>query len=156
MRTMKIVDFWCGLGFAALGGWALVTALGFDKSSSTYPAILAAALLGLSLLLMMQSLRAASPKLADAERTRILLHGPGLEIGVWCLWAVGLWLGAGYLIASFLAVAVLIVRHGHHERRLSHYLAQAAAVATVAFAMFYLIFNVPLPELEVIRDLLGS
>jgi hypothetical protein len=131
---MKIVDFWCGLGFAALGGWALVTALGFDKSSSTYPSILAAALLGLSLLLMIQSLRAASPKLANAEGARVLLPGPGLEIGGWCLWAVGLWLGAGYLIASFLAAAVLIV----------------------AFAMFYLIFNVPLPELEVIRDLLGS
>lgn len=155
MRTMKIVDFWCGLGFADLGGWALATALGFDKSSSTYPAILAAALLGLSLLLMIQSVRAASPKLADAEGSRVLLHGPGLEIGVWCLWAAALAFGAGYLIASFLAVTILVFRHAPKRNPRLH-LAQAAAVAVVAFAMFYLVFNVPLPELEVIRDLLGS
>ena len=154
MRALGIVDVWCGLGFAALGGWALVTALGFDASSSTYPAILAGLLLGLGAALAAQALRAAAPKRADGEGTQILMQGPGLEIAAWCVWAAGLALGAGYLIASFAAMAVLIMRHAAVPQPRRH-LAQAAAVAVGAFALFDLVFHVPLPELEAIRDLFG-
>lgn len=154
MRAFAIVDVWCGLGFAALGGWAMVTALDFDASSSTYPAILAALLLGLSLTLVAQTLRAAAPKRADIEGTHVLIQGPGIEIAAWSAWAAGLALGAGYLIASFAAMAVLIMRHAAAPRP-RHHLAQATAVAAGAFAMFDLVFHVPLPELEAIRDLFG-
>lgn len=154
MHVVRTIDFWTGLVFAAFGGGACVMALDFDKSSSTYPASLSAALMCLGLALMVQVVRKpASSKTADAEGSQVILRGPGLEIGVWCLWAVALWAGLGYIGPSFVAVAFLIMRHCA-DRRTRLHVAQAAGVALGVFAIFYLIFQVPLPELEFIRDIL--
>ncbi|MGE4527593.1 MAG: tripartite tricarboxylate transporter TctB family protein [Rhodospirillaceae bacterium] len=154
MHVLRIIDFWSGLVFAALGAAACVMAFGFDSDSSTYPAALAAALMGLGLALMVKAARSpSSSKAADAEGSRIILWGPGLEIGVWCLWSLALWAGLGYIGPAFLAVLFLIVRHCAGRRTRLH-VAQAAGVALGVFFIFYLIFQVPLPELEFIRDML--
>lgn len=153
MRVLKTIDFWSGLAFAGIGLSAWATALGFDSSSSTYPATLAAALAGLGAALAVKAWRDTAAKTADAEGVRIILHGPALEIGVWVLWALALWAGLGYLGPTFVACAALILRHAE-DRRLRRHLAQALTVSVVVFAIFYLIFKVPLPELDLIRDLL--
>ncbi|WP_337997859.1 tripartite tricarboxylate transporter TctB family protein [Oleispirillum naphthae] len=154
MHVVGIIDFWSGLVFACLGAAACVMALGFDSDSSTYPAALAAALMGLGLALVVKAVRRpAAAKAVDAEGSRIILWGPGLEVGVWCLWALTLWAGLGYIGPAFLAVLFLIMRHCA-DRRTRLHVAQAAGVAIGVFAIFYLIFQVPLPELEFIRDML--
>jgi len=153
MRVVKTIDFWAGSVFALIGGAACVTAFGFDSESSSYPATLGAALAALALALVVKAIRDPRAKTADAEGSRIILWGPGLEVAVWCLWAVALWAGLGYVGPGFLAVAFLILRHTA-DRRVRLHVAQAAAVALGVFAIFYLIFQVPLPELDVIRDLL--
>lgn len=153
MRVLKTIDFWSGLIFAAIGFSACATARGFDSSSSTYPATLAATLGALGLMLALKACRDAGAKTADVEGCQIILHGPALEIGVWCLWALALWAGLGYIGPTFVACAALILRHAE-ERRLRHHLAQALMVSLLVFAIFYLIFKVPLPELDLIRDLL--
>jgi len=154
MRVVRIIDFWSGLAFAVLGGGACVMAFGFDASSSTYPAALAAALAVLGLALTANAVRKpAAAKTMDAEGSRIILWGPLLEIGVWSLWALALWAGLGYIGPAFLAAAFLILRHSD-DRRTRLHVAQAAGVALGVFLIFYVIFQVPLPELDFIRDLL--
>lgn len=153
MPGLKTIDFWSGLGFAILGGAACILALDFDRSSSTYPATLAAVLVVLSLALVVETLRDAKAKTGDAEGARIILWGPGVEIGCWCLWSLALWAGLGYIGPGFLAIGFLILRHSP-VRRVRRHLFEAGGVILGVFAIFYLIFQVPLPELEFIRDLL--
>lgn len=153
MRVLTTIDFWSGLAFAAIGFSACATALGFDSRSSTYPATLAAALGLLGLALVVKAWRNAAAQTASAEGCRVILEGPALEIGVWILWALALWAGLGYVGPTFAACLALILRHVEDRRPRLH-VAQAAGVALGVFAIFYLIFNVPLPELDVVRDLL--
>ena len=153
MRVLKTIDFWSGLVFAGLGLTAGVMALGFDSSSFAYPATLAAVLTALGLALTIKAFRDPAAKTGNAEGTHVILWGPALEIGVWTLWALALWAGLGYIGPAFAAVAFLILRHVH-DRHVRLHLLQAAGVALAVFAIFYAIFQVPLPELEFIRDLL--
>lgn len=153
MQKLTTIDVWSGLGFAVFGGTACILALDFDKSSSTYPAILAATLLGLSLALIVGALRDAKAKAVDAEGARVILWGPGVEIGCWCLWSAALWAGLGYIGPGFLAMAFLILRHAP-VRRTGRHLLEAGGVILGVFAIFYLIFQVPLPELDFIREIL--
>lgn len=153
MRVLKSIDFWTGLTFATVGFAAGIVALGFDSSSYIYPATLSAALGLLGLALATKACRDPATRTADAEGTHVILWGPAIEIGVWILWALALWAGLGYVGPAFAAVAFLILRHVH-DRHVRLHLLQAASVALGVFAIFYVIFQVPLPELEFIRDLL--
>lgn len=153
MPVLKTIDFWSGLAFAGIGFSAWATALGFDSSSSTYPATLAATLALLGLALAFKAWRDATAQTATAEGVHIILQGPALEIGVWSLWAVALWAGLGYVGPTFVACTMLILRHAD-DRDLRLHIAQALGVSLVVFVIFYLIFKVPLPELDFIRDLL--
>lgn len=153
MRVLKSIDFWSGLTFAGIGIAAGIAALDFDTSSFVYPASLSAALGVLGLALAFKACRDPEAATANAEGSHIILWGPALEICVWTAWTFALWAGLGYVGPAFAATAFLILRHVH-DRHVGLHVLQSAGVALGVFMIFYLIFQVPLPELEFIRDLL--
>ncbi|MBN2751674.1 MAG: tripartite tricarboxylate transporter TctB family protein [Rhodospirillaceae bacterium] len=153
MHVVKRIDFWSGLGFLILGAWAFMTARGFDATSSTYPMFLAAILFGLAALLIVQSVRDPDAKTVHPESTRILLLGPGMRIVAWGGWAVALAAGGGYLLPSIVVFALIAAWVAPVRKDWRHLLV-AVGLVLVVFFMFYVVFDVPLPIVDALQDLL--
>ena len=153
METLRKIDFWCGAGFLVLGGWVLDQSAGFDDASRSYPMFLAVALCLLSVSMMVHAIGNRSAAVVSAEGTQILLLGPGSKAFLWGLWTMMLAAGIGYLGASFVVVAgiVFLVRNELRWRDVI----SSAGIVLVVFFMFYLIFDVPLPVLDFVEDLIG-
>ncbi len=145
-------DVWAGIVFLVLGVWAFAESSTFDDMSRTYPMALSAGLVLFSASIILRSVFDRTPPKADAESATIILSGPCFQILLWGGWALLLGLGAGYILPSIVVVSIAVLRAGFPGRLRS--IASSVAVALAIFGIFYFIFDVPLPVLEVIGDIL--
>ena len=133
-------DVWVGAVLCGIGLWAAWETRGFDARSSTYPLILALLLAasgaGVALL---GFLRASEPK-AMADALRAALPAGGV-IGAW---AAALGLGLGFLLPTLLMQIALLWLSG--VRGSLRILGYAVLITGVAYGVFGIGLNVPLPE----------
>ena len=134
-------DFWSGLALAALGGYIVVAARGWDYLTADgpgpgfFPRWYGVAMLGLSLLLILRS-----------ERGQVVeWRGTGRALATWAALAltVALMKAIGFVVA-FAALTLFLVAVMYRRSTL------VAALTAVALAgAFYLVFplalGVPLP-----------
>ncbi|WP_316975592.1 tripartite tricarboxylate transporter TctB family protein [Shumkonia mesophila] len=152
MAIFRKLDFWTAATFFLIGAVVIGYASGFDARSRSYPLFLGGALCVLAVGLFVQASLSRSAKTVDREEVNILLAGPALQALLWVVWIVLLAVGAGYLGPSVLIVAAsaMLLRGGHHGKSLG----QSATIVAVVFFMFYIIFDIPLPVLDVIEELI--
>ena len=135
MRT-RSPDFWSGLALAALGGYIVTTARGWEylgqdgPGPGFFPLWYGAAMLALSLLLIF----------SKKENQKIEWTGAGRAFAAWAAFALSVALIklAGFLIA-FMALTLFIVAVMYRRP-----LATAALVAIGVAAGFYVVFPLAL------------
>ena len=135
MRT-RSPDFWSGLALAALGGYIVTTARGWEylgqdgPGPGFFPLWYGVAMLALSLLLIV----------SKKENQKIEWMGAGRAFGAWAAFALSVALIklAGFLIA-FMALTLFIVAVMYRRP-----LATAALVAIGVAAGFYVVFPLAL------------
>ncbi|MBE0532688.1 MAG: tripartite tricarboxylate transporter TctB family protein [Rhodospirillales bacterium] len=153
MTALRRIDFWSAVTFFLLGVVVISLASAFDEKSRSYPLFLAIALCVLSAGLLVQGLVSRSAKTVDRDEVEIVISGPGVQTLLWTVWVALLSVGAGYLGPSVLVVGSIIValRGGSPAKSLL----QSLAIVAVVFFMFYVIFDIPLPVLDIVDEILG-
>lgn len=153
MVVLRKIDFWTAVAFFLIGATIFILAAGFDERSRSYPLFLAALLCVVSVGLFVQSLLSRSGKVVDRNEAEILISGPGVQSVLWIAWVVLLSVGAGYLGPSVLIVGgiIVVLRGGSPSKSFL----QSLAVVAVVFFMFYVVFDIPLPVLDVVEEILG-
>lgn len=133
-------DVWIGALLCGFGLWAAWEAQGFDARSATYPTILAGLLAlsgaGIAVVGLLKSKR--DLPMADALRAALP------AAAVIAAWAAALGFGLGFLLPTLLMQVALLWLGG--VRGGLRVLGYALLITAVAYGLFGLLLDVPLPD----------
>lgn len=136
-------DVWIGAVICGVGVWAAWQTTGFDERSSTYPMILGGLLAALGAGVSVMGFLKTSPPIAMAAAMGIALPG-GAVIAAW---AGALGLGLGFLLPTLgMQIALLWLGGVRGGLRILSY---ALLITVVAYGLFGVALDVPLPDARV-------
>ena len=124
---------------AAVGLLATFQALGFDAESRLFPAITSGLLAAVGIAIVILAIY-------RPDKTVRVAHGAGttpMACVVIACWAIALGGGAGFLLPTFFMQAFLLRLAG--IRRLPVLVGVAALVALLAYLMFVVLLDIPMP-----------
>lgn len=151
MRFLRQPDSYLGLICLFGGIYLAVLAAGFTERARHFPFWLSALIAGCGAWLLVQNLVRA-PAGAKALDIRPVLLGALPFAVVMTAWVMALTTGLGYVIPGFFCAMALLYIAG--ERSPFRIAAVAAILIVACFVMFAVVFNVNLPEIRAVTDII--
>lgn len=149
-NILRKPDTWLGL-VALVAGIALaLTAAEYRLRASHFPFWLSVIMALSGLGILVQSVVSNVAEHRGSDPSAIVL-GALPFAGVVFLWVLAITYGLGYVIPGFFAAMALLFITG--ERRPMQIALRAALLVIVCFLFFSVVFNVRLPEIQLITDL---
>ena len=136
-------DVWIGAVVCGVGLWAAWQAGDFDENSRTYPIILAGLLAALGICVSVMGFLKTAPPIAMAAAMGVALPG-GVVIAAW---AAALGVGLGFLLPTLVMQVALLWLGG--VRGGLRILSYAVLITAVAYGLFGVALDVPLPDSRV-------
>lgn len=147
-------EFYLAAFTLMLGVWCVDQTRGLEGDAWLFPFYLSLALCFLGGALLVQCLLDKSERKFDRESLHAMLWGAAPFAVIAGFWAWSLEFGLGYLLpsvaASFAMLTVL------QYAKLPSRLLRAVMITMIIFALFYIIFDSPLPVLEAVDDFFNS
>lgn len=157
-HLLRNPDAWLGLAVIAFGVWFAAMATEFSGRGRHFPLWLSVTVALCGLGILAGALHAAwregpgpAPGLPVASLLPILTGAVPFALVV-VGWVLALSYGLGYVLPGIVAGSLLLIIAG--ERRPLRILLLSSAIIITCYLIFSVIFNVRLPELAVINDLI--